>query len=178
MLLAFAPFIGFALGISALGSIGALFLGAAMSAVVILLGLLKGRSAKIPELGSLFLFAALAAYEYLSGARLSVIGAKLGIDLGLMLVVLLSILIGRPFTLQYAKEKVPPTLWSSPEFLRKNYLISGVWAAAFLAMVLAELAMLLRPDLPQQLPILVVVLALVGAFKFTAHHSVPGRGMP
>ncbi len=69
-------------------------------------------------------------------------------------------MIGRPFTLQYAKESVAPELWSSPEFKRKNDLISMVWAGAFLVMVLAELAMLASPALPHRLPVFVIVVAL------------------
>ncbi|KRE08021.1 hypothetical protein ASE63_22100 [Bosea sp. Root381] len=178
MLFALAPFVAFAVSVSALGSIGALLLGAVASALVILPGVVKGRSAKILEIGSLVLFAALAAFEYLSGARLSLVGAKFAVDLGLLLIVVLSMIVGKPFTMQYAKDEVAPELWSSPEFLRKNYVISAVWGVAFLAMVLAELAMLLWPGLPHQLPILVIVIALVGAFKFTVRLRKPGSATP
>lgn len=178
MLLAFVPFVAFAVSAPILGSIGALLLGAAASALVILLGVVRGRSVKILEGGSSVLFIALAAFEYLGGARLSLVGAKLAVDLGLLLIVLLSMIVGKPFTMQYAKDDVPPEFWSSPEFLRKNQRISAVWALAFLAMVLAELAMLLWPDLPHQLPILVIVLSLVGAFKFTARMRKPGSATP
>lgn len=173
LLLAFAPFIAFALGISALGSVAALAIGALVSAIVILHGRLNGHSAKILEVGSLLLFGGLAAFEYLSGARLSLIGAKLAVDIGLLAIVAVSIAIGRPFTLQYAKESVAPEHWNSAAFIRKNNLISLVWAGAFFAMVLAELAMLLWPTLPHQLPVTVIVLALVGAFKFTARQRAP-----
>ncbi|MEV0355876.1 hypothetical protein AB0H71_07385 [Nocardia sp. NPDC050697] len=41
-------------------------------------------------------------------------------------------LLGRvPFTLQYAREQTPREYWESPLFLRVNYAITGVWAAAF-----------------------------------------------
>lgn len=43
-----------------------------------------------------------------------------------------SIAARRPFTLQYARETTDPEYWESPLFLRINYVISGVWAAAFL----------------------------------------------
>ena len=42
-----------------------------------------------------------------------------------------SILIRQPFTLQYAKEDAPPEIWDEPHFLRVNYVITWVWAAAF-----------------------------------------------
>jgi preprotein translocase subunit SecE len=174
MLLAFAPFVAFAVSVSTLGSIGALLLGAMVSAAVIAFGLARGQSAKILEVGSLVLFAALAAFEHVSGTRLSLIGAKFAVDLGLLCIVVLSMLVGRPFTMQYAKDSVAPEFWSSPEFRRKNQVITGVWALAFLAMVLAELAMLVWPTLPHQLPVVVIVLALVGAFKFTAYYRRTG----
>lgn len=37
----------------------------------------------------------------------------------------------RPFTLAYAKKQAPEEHWSSPLFLKINYVISGVWAAVF-----------------------------------------------
>ena len=174
LLLAFMPFVAFAVSIAELGSITALLLGALTSAILVGHGLLSGRSAKLLEVGALVLFAALAGFEYISGTRLSLIGAKFAVDLGLLLIVVLSVVIGRPFTLQYAKESVSPEIWPSLAFKRKNDVISLVWAAAFLAMVLAELAMLVWPTLPHRLPVLVIVIALVGAFKFTQSQRKPG----
>jgi sterol desaturase/sphingolipid hydroxylase (fatty acid hydroxylase superfamily) len=178
LLLAFAPFIVFAVSVTTLGSISALLIGALASAVVIAHGRLTGKSPKLLEVGALALFAGLAAFAFWTGDELFLVAAKFWVDLGLFLIVILSIVIGRPFTIQYAKESVAPELWSSPAFIRKNYVISTAWAAAFLAMVIAELAMLLWPDLPHQLPVLVIVLALVAAFKFTAHHRKAGSHTP
>lgn len=174
LLLSFMPFVAFAVSIAELGSIEALLIGALTSAILVGHGLMSGRSAKILEIGSLALFVGLAGFEYVSGTRLSLIGAKFAVDLGLLLIVVLSVVIGRPFTLQYAKESVSPEIWSSPAFKRKNDVISLVWAAAFLAMVLAELAMLVWPTLPHRLPVLVIVIALVGAFKFTQNQRKAG----
>ena len=42
-----------------------------------------------------------------------------------------SLLMKKPFTAEYAKEQVDPSLWNSPAFLRKNILITGVWGTAF-----------------------------------------------
>lgn len=38
---------------------------------------------------------------------------------------------GRPFTIAYAKEHVPPALWSRPGFLAVNRHITAVWALSF-----------------------------------------------
>ncbi|MGE2713202.1 hypothetical protein ACQI4L_04000 [Mycolicibacterium litorale] len=44
----------------------------------------------------------------------------------------ITLLIRRPFTLAYAKDTAPPDIWEIPLFLRINYVISAVWAGAFL----------------------------------------------
>jgi hypothetical protein len=52
-------------------------------------------------------------------------------NIALLVIVVGSIVIRQPFTLQYAKEDAPPEIWEEPHFLRANYVISWVWAAAF-----------------------------------------------
>lgn len=42
-----------------------------------------------------------------------------------------TLLLRKPFTLSYAKDMTPEEFWDTPEFLRINYVISAVWAAAF-----------------------------------------------
>lgn len=42
-----------------------------------------------------------------------------------------TILVRRPFTLEYAKEQAPEEVWSSPLFWKVNYRITLVWALAF-----------------------------------------------
>ena len=36
-----------------------------------------------------------------------------------------------PFTLQYARGMVDPSLWDKPAFIRVNYLMTGVWGGVF-----------------------------------------------
>lgn len=45
--------------------------------------------------------------------------------------VIATLIVRKPFTLPYAKEEAPEEFWDSPVFLRINYVISSVWAAAF-----------------------------------------------
>lgn len=52
-------------------------------------------------------------------------------NIALAVFVIATIVVRRPFTLPYAKEQAPQEHWDSPLFLRINYVISGVWAAAF-----------------------------------------------
>jgi hypothetical protein len=43
-----------------------------------------------------------------------------------------SILIGHPFTIQYAKEEVDKTIWNNPTFIRSNQIITAFWGVIFL----------------------------------------------
>ena len=49
----------------------------------------------------------------------------------LFLLVFATVVVRRPFTLQYAKESTPEEYWHTPQFLHVNYVISWVWVAAF-----------------------------------------------
>lgn len=42
-----------------------------------------------------------------------------------------TLLMGRPFTLSYARETTPEEFWDTPGFRRINYVVSAVWAASF-----------------------------------------------
>ena len=53
----------------------------------------------------MFLFGGLAVYALLGGPAWTVIGVRLRVDAGLLLIVLASMAVGRPFTLQYARER-------------------------------------------------------------------------
>jgi hypothetical protein len=50
----------------------------------------------------------------------------------LTLIVFVSVLVGRPFTEGYARERVPPAVWDSPHFHAFNRKISLLWGLAFL----------------------------------------------
>jgi hypothetical protein len=52
-------------------------------------------------------------------------------NIALALFAIATIVVRRPFTLPYAKEQVSEEHWDTSLFLRINYLISAVWAAAF-----------------------------------------------
>ncbi|WP_319435889.1 hypothetical protein [Mycobacterium sp. RTGN5] len=44
---------------------------------------------------------------------------------------LTTLMIRRPFTISYARDTVDPEHWNSPLFVRVNYVLSAVWAGAF-----------------------------------------------
>jgi hypothetical protein len=169
MLLAFAPFIVFAVVDRFAGSATGLAAGALISAALLSRDLfVSGRTPKILEVGTFILFGGLTLYVIFGGGiALSVIAVRLLVDSGLMLIVLASIAIRQPFTLQYAREQVAPDLWETPEFIRTNYVITGVWALAFAVMVMAELALLYVPDMPHRVGVVTIIAALYFAVKFT-----------
>ena len=169
IVLAFAPFIAFAVIDRFVGATEGLVAGAVVSAALLAWDWIRSkRPPKTLEVGTLILFGGMAAFAVLGGAQWSVIGVRLRVDAGLLVIVLISIVLRQPFTLQYARDQVDRALWSNPEFMRTNYVITGAWALAFLVMVLADLVMLYIPEVPLRVGIVVTIAALVVAVKFTA----------
>jgi len=177
MLLAFAPFIAFAAIDRLVGPVEGMFAGFAASAALLIRDWSQGRGAKVLEIGTVALFGAAGCYAWLADPAWSLWGVRLVVDSGLLLIVLVSIAIRQPFTLQYARERVPEEVQASGEFVRTNYVITAVWALAFAIMVVADLALTYVPDLPARFGIIPTVLALVGAFKFTAYYPKRRRAL-
>jgi hypothetical protein len=91
---------------------------------------------------------------------------RLCVDTGLLLIVLTTILIGKPFTMDYAKQSVDPTLWRSATFIRNNQVIALAWAGAFAAIVLADIA-LWRGSIPTRVVGLIIAGSVYAAMRFT-----------
>jgi hypothetical protein len=168
MLLAFSPFIAFVVIERTVGVTAGLAAGALVSALLLARDLLSSeRRMKILEIGTFLLFGALTLYAFVYGASWSVAAVRLRVDAGLFLIVLASIALRQPFTLQYARERVAPELWNSPDFVRVNYAITFAWAAAFAVMVAADLLMTYMSSVPHSVGIVITVAALYAAIKFT-----------
>jgi len=168
ILLAFAPFIVFAIVDRLVGPTAGLVLGMLVSVAMLVRDFVTpGRSPKILEIGTTLLFGGLSLYSVLHGPIGSVIGVRLCVDVGLLLIVLASMALRRPFTLQYAREQIAPEFWDSAEFIRTNYVITAAWALAFAVLVIAELALLYIPEMPRRVGVLTIILALGAAVKFT-----------
>ena len=167
ILLAFVPFIVFAVVDSLVGGTAALVAGGVASAALLIRDLmLLRRTPKVLEIGTTILFAGLALYAVIAGPAWSVFGVRLRVDIGLLLIVLVSLAIRRPFTLQYAREQVAPEHWGNPAFIRANYVITAVWALAFGVLVGSDLLIVYVPGLPPAFGIAATVVALVVAVKF------------
>ncbi|MDL9949040.1 hypothetical protein QSJ19_26390, partial [Gordonia sp. ABSL11-1] len=59
------------------------------------------------------------------------------VNLALVVFAFGSILLRRPFTLEYAREQTPEEFWDNPLFIRTNYVITWAWAAAFAVSAIA-----------------------------------------
>ena len=168
ILLAFAPFVLFAVVERLAGVTAGLLSGTAASLLLIIRDAISStRKIKVLEVGTVLVFGALAILNLTSGSQWSVVAVRLRVDVGLLLIVLISLAIKMPFTLQYAREQVAPEFWSDPNFVRTNNIITLVWAAAFTLMVAADLLMLYTPSVPLRIGIWTTILAIYGAAKFT-----------
>jgi hypothetical protein len=180
ILLAFAPFIVFAVVNGLAGATDGLVAAAAVAvALLVREAMTPGRIPKILEIGTAILFGGLALYAVLGGPTGSIMGVRLAVDAGLLLIVLVSIAIRQPFTLQYAREQVPREYWGHAVFIRTNNIITGAWAAAFGVLVVADLVLLYAPDVPPWVGVSATILALLAAVKFTGWYParVRARGL-
>jgi hypothetical protein len=167
VVLGFAPFIAFAILTRVVGLGASLWVAAAIAAALAGRNIAAGRSLKILEIGTIALFGLLALCATLTQSSWSLPFVRVVVDAGLLAIVLFSIVIRQPFTLQYAREQTPPEVQASPHFLRVNIVISAVWALAFAIGFVADLAMIYAPGAPLWLDVAVIVASLVGAVRFT-----------
>ena len=148
---------------------------------VIAFDIARGRSIKILGVGSVIVFTAVGFYLTFVDATPSAIAVKIAVDAGILLVSFASILIGRPFTRQYALEQVDAETAKQPGFLTANYLITGAWTAATLLMLIGNIAVLYVPALPLWTGLLIAFAARNAAVCFTRwypHYRAAKYGTP
>jgi hypothetical protein len=142
-----APFGSFALLLLVTTAPVSLFAAAAICLATIAYDLVGGRSIKMLSAGCVILFGALGCYTLIDPG-VSISAVKLTVDAGIFAISLLSIAFRFPFTLQYALEAVDPETAKLPGFIKANYIITGAWTGAFLAMMIANVLMIYVPGLP------------------------------
>lgn len=130
----FAPWIVFSVieGPQRYDVAAAAALGTAL--LVLLVGLAVGISAKLLDLAAIAFFVVLLALGLGSGNGLHAWLERWAGELSnvvIALVALGSVVVRRPFTLQYARESTDRQFWDSPLFLHVNYVLTWVWIAAF-----------------------------------------------
>ncbi|MHC1752650.1 hypothetical protein [Humidesulfovibrio sp.] len=129
LLLGFAPWIAF-LAI-AHGSLFRLKLGLVIAAVLTLvMAVTKLHRGVIMWVGiAFFTYASIAVlvFEHMWTVRYMGVLANGALAVGAWG----TLAVGRPFTLEYAREHTDPSRWNDPLFVRTNVIITSVWAVAF-----------------------------------------------
>ncbi len=166
MLLSFAPWIVFWILVSNNSFVESAWIGFGIAFVLNIRSILKG-TVKVLNLGSTIYFFLLALVAiFVHEGFLETYGYMTG-NLALTLIVLISILIKKPFTLQYAKERVPEELWDKPGFYHTNLMISWVWFAAFVCMTISSALLGIFEEKETLLNWIIPNIFMVSAIKFT-----------
>lgn len=90
-----------------------------------------GSQPKVLDVGTVAAFAALLILAYATNDHFLERWLQPLSNAALFSIVGVSVLIGKPFTLQYARESVSPDIAALPGFVYINTLISWVWVLAF-----------------------------------------------
>ena len=162
-----APYGAFSLLMLVASTTVSVFAAAAICLMVIAFDAVRGRSIKILGAGSVIVFAAIGGYLEIVDPTLSTSAVRFAVDSGIFLVSLLSIVIRRPFTLQYALEVVDAETAAVPGFMRANYIITWAWTGAALLMMIGNVAMIYVPNLPLWSGLLIAFAARNSAVYFT-----------
>jgi hypothetical protein len=163
-----APFGSFALLMLVTSAQISLFTAAAICLAVIAIDIYRGRSIKILGAGCVVVFTALGAYVALVDPNLSHSALKLTIDVGVLAISLGSLIIRKPFILQYALEEVDAETAKLPGFKKAVYLITWAWNAAFVLMIIGNVLTIYVPGLPLWSSLAIAFAARNSAAFFTA----------
>jgi hypothetical protein len=100
---------------------------------------LRGERPKVLEAGSAIVFALIMVLAFATDDRFLERWIQPLTNAGLFAVVAGSLAIGRPFTIEYAREQVSPDVAALPGFTYVNKVITAVWAGAFAVMTVSSL---------------------------------------
>ncbi len=169
LIVGFAPFILFAL-LSRLSADLALWVAFAAAFVVTIRDFVESPSLRLLDIGCLVLFGLLALVRGFLDPNLSLAAVRFIAAVSLFLLLAVPLVLKRPFSVDYARLDPKEAGWPQSLFLEVNYLVSGVWVAAFAMMAIADGAVTFAPELPLYASIAVSVVALAGAITFTLRY--------
>jgi hypothetical protein len=182
-----APFGSFALLMLVTSAQVSLFASAAICLAVVGIDVVRGRSIKMLGAGCVVAFTGLGAYVTLIDPNLSNTAVKLTIDVGVLAISLVSLIIRKPFVLQYALEEVDAETAAQPGFLKAIYLITWAWNAAFVLMIIGNALTIYVPGLPLWSGLVIAFAARNSAAFFTTwypqyrkakHGAPPANALP
>ena len=162
-----APFGSFALLMLVTTAEVSLFASAAICLAVIGFDVVRDRSIKMLGAGCVVVFAGIGGYVTLIDPNLSSSAVKLTTDIGVLLISLTSLIIRKPFVLQYAREAVDAETAKLPGFLKATYIITWAWTAAFVLMIAGNVLTIYVPGLPLWSGLVIAFAARNSAAYFT-----------
>jgi hypothetical protein len=175
LVLGFVPFILFAV-LMGLSVDLALWVAFAAAFTLGIRSFLDTRVLKTLDAGSTVLFGSLALFKGFVAPSLPLGIVLLAVDGGLLAVMLISLVLHEPFTLQYAREQATPELWQEPDFLRTNYVVTGVWVLALALMTAIDAAAIFTGRISLTVAVGAGLVALAGALTFSARYTAYTRG--
>ncbi|MEI9991293.1 MAG: hypothetical protein WDM86_14755 [Rhizomicrobium sp.] len=175
LVLGFLPFILFDV-LMRLSADMALWAAFAVAFTLGMRSFLDTRVLKTLDAGNTALFGTLALYKGFIQPGLADGTVLLAVDGGLLAIIVFSLLLHEPFTLQYAREQVAQEQWGAPAFLRANYVVTAVWMAALLIMTIADAAALLVPAVTLTEAAVAGLVALALALTFSLRYPAYLRG--
>ena len=174
LVLGFVPFILFAVFMRLSDDL-ALWLAFAVAFALSMRSFLDTRVLKTLDAGNTVLFGVLALYRDFIQPSLSFGALLLAVDGGLLAIMIASLVLHEPFTLQYAREQVAQENWQTPEFLHINYVVTGVWVAALSIMTAADAAATFSAKVSQTVAVTAGLVALVAALTFSLRYPAYAR---
>jgi hypothetical protein len=106
---------------------------------IILMGFLNFRELKkgfVMPWGSVVVFTILALNDRFMFSKWMVSNDLILINSALAAIVWFSMIINKPFTIQYAREEVERSRWNHPIFLKINWILTSIWAVLMTIMAL------------------------------------------
>jgi hypothetical protein len=79
----------------------------------------------------------------------------------------LTVVLKRPFTLEYAREHVDPSLWSDPLFMKTNVVLTSLWGSIFTVNAVLAWGKMEQFVLPELAYEIISYTLLVGTVVFT-----------
>jgi hypothetical protein len=86
--------------------------------------------------------------------------------------------IGKPFTLDYARQHTAPAQWHNPVFIRTNVILTAAWATAFTVNTVLAWILMERTILPEWACHTMSYLVLLGVAAFTSWYPGYVRRLP
>lgn len=169
-LLGFVPFIAFVVLVRLSDNL-ALWVAFAAAFALAMHSFLETRVLRALDLGSLALFGSLALYKGFIQPGLSLGTELLVVEGAIFAVLLASLLLQKPCTLQYARKQVAQKQESSRRLVRAHSIVTGVWLAAFAIMTAADLAAALTPQISVNIALAAGLVALAAALTFSVRYS-------